>query len=229
MPVMSPVEPWYQRRENWHGSFVEVAIDLGPRNDERLLNAFRAAWASSLLDGPLPSPAGDPEAVLDSSFLEQETPDPTYGTVELPQGDGRLGCEVIAIRDDDSDWLDVAVPTGMLELAYPVEYPLLIETNPWIADVEACLVSIADGIYRAVPYDLATIGEEVSGLFYARSADPKRAVTAAAVDRGGGFLISPGLWERLRPMAAAETLESGLRWVRPTGRSYWEGSTIHLH
>jgi hypothetical protein len=115
------------------------------------------------------------------------------------------------------------VPTGMLEIAYPVEYPLLTETNPWIAEVEAILVSIADGIYRAVPYDLATIGEEASGLFYARSADPKRAVTAEAVDRGGGFLISPGLWERLQPTAAAETLESGLRWVPPTGRSYWEG------
>lgn len=223
MLVMAPVEPWYQKRENWHGSFLEIAIDLGPRNDERLLSGFRAAWASPYLHGPLPSPYGDPAAVLDRRFLEQEASHHAYGTIELPHSNRRLGCEVIAIRDDDSDWLDVAVPTGMLELAYPVEYPLFSDTNPWIADVEACLVSVADGVYRAVPFDLATIGEEVSGLFYARSADTKRAVTAEAVDRAGGFLISRALWEHLQPMAAAETLESGLRWVLPTGKSYWAG------
>lgn len=221
MPAMTLVEPWYRVRENWHGSSLQVAIDLGPRNDERLLHAFRAAWASPCLDGPLPSPGGDAAAALDGSLLEQEGSEHTYGTFELPDGGRRLGCEVFAIRDEQSDWLEVAIPTGMLELAFPVEYPLVAAANPWITDVEASLVEVADAVYRAVPFDLATIGEEVSGLFYAGSVDPKFALTRDEVERGGGFLISPGMWQRLEPMAAHQSLASGLRWVPPTGKSYW--------
>ena len=212
---------WYRDLENWHGSFLEVAIDLGARDDDRLRAAFAAAWESRVLVGPLDAPYPDRPRGVPDAPLDPEGFIHTYGTVELPNTGRRVGCEVLSVRDDESDWLDVALPTGMLELAYPVEYPLFDDTNPWIADVEGLLVSIANHIYTAVPFDLATVGEEVSGLFYARSSSETRAITRDVVDRGGGFLLSPRLWERLQPTAIAEPLASGLRWVPPTGTSHW--------
>lgn len=212
---------WFRDLENWRGSSLELAIDLGTRDDDRLRAAFTAAWNSGVLVGPLDPPYPDRPPGVPDAPLDQEGSIHMYGTVELPNAGRRVGCEVLSVRDDESDWLNVALPTGMLELAYQVQYPLFDDTNPWIAGVERALVSIASHIYEVVPFDLATVGEEVSGLFYARSSSATRMITRDVVDRGGGFLLSPGHWERLQPAALAETLVSGLRWVPPTGKSHW--------
>lgn len=146
---MDAADHWYRDLENWDGSSLEVAIDLGTRDDDRLRAAFAAAWECSVLVGPLDSPYPDrPRGVPETPF-DPEASIFTYGTVELPNTASRMGCEVLSVRDDESDWLNVALPTGMLELAYPVAYPLLDDTNPWIADVQRLLVSIADAIYGA--------------------------------------------------------------------------------
>jgi hypothetical protein len=64
-----------------------------------------------------------------------------------------------------------------------------------------------------VPFDLAIIGEEVSGRYSADSmAAPKR-LTREIVQKYGGFLLSEKLWDRLQPRVDFEILASGLRWV----------------
>lgn len=214
---MDATADWYRNLENWKGSSLELAIDLGGRDDGRLRAAFAAAWASPSVVGPRASPYPDPHRGASDDQLDPQGSTFTYGTIQLPNTGGRLGCVVLSVRDETSDWLDVAVPTGMLEVGFDVRYPLLDETNSWIAGVERHLVSIADAIYSVVPFDLATVGEEVSGLFHAPGSDVDLAIRRDDVDRRGGFVISPGLWERLRPTVAAELRTTGLRWVPPRG------------
>ncbi|HSS34855.1 MAG TPA: hypothetical protein VLR93_01160 [Patescibacteria group bacterium] len=203
---------WYRDDENWGGPWVEVAIDLGPRDDQRLMEAFRAAWRSPLLDGPLESRNGEPAPNIDAGFLGPFS----YGTIELPSAPDRLGCIVSSVRDEESDWLDCSIPTGMLDLAYEVVHPVSHDANAWFKDVEGALVSIAVLVNAAVPFDLAIIGDEVSGLHYASSRRPGMAITAEAIERTGGYLVSSKLWERLASTAQAELLSGGLRWVRST-------------
>ncbi len=125
------------------------------------------------------------------------------------------------MRDSDSDWLDISIPTGMLELVYPVEYPLSDDTNPWIRDVERDLVDVADRVFGQVPFDLATVGEETSGIFYANRADANRAISREVIERAGGFLLSERLRSRLALEIEAEVLPSGLLWIPSTGHGYW--------
>ncbi|MHC4624889.1 MAG: hypothetical protein ACYS4W_13410, partial [Planctomycetota bacterium] len=37
--------------ETWKGAFYELAIELGPRSDERLQSALRAIWQTPCLTG----------------------------------------------------------------------------------------------------------------------------------------------------------------------------------
>ena len=205
--VVASTGDWYREQRNWYGSYLEVAIDLGPSDDQRLMAAFRAAWASPLLEGPLESPTGKAAPAIGSGYLGPSS----YGKMRLPDGN-TLGCIVMSVRDDESDWLDVSIPTGMLEAVYKIEYPLSHDGNGWLGDIEGGLLSIAVLVNETVPFDLATIGDEASGMYYADSRKPERAVTSEIIDRGGGFppiaqtLGPPGSEGRCRGSAGRPSL-----------------------
>lgn len=85
---------------------------------------------------------GRPAGILEPP-LDPEASIFTNGVIALPSAGREIGCTILSVRDPVSDWLDVAIPTGMLELAYPVAYPLTDESNPWISEVERRLVDVA--------------------------------------------------------------------------------------
>ena len=72
-------------------------------------------------------------------------------------------CVVREEGDFCSDWLDVCVPTGALAQVFDVHYPLERKSNPWFDELDDALLAIADRIHRATAFDLAFIGEEMSG------------------------------------------------------------------
>lgn len=201
---------WYWDYDNWRGTFLEAAIDLGPPDDSRLRAAFEAAWSSPLLTGPLDPPRRDRPAGIPDKF-EPDAIVFTSGIIDLPAASRPLGCEVIAVRDAVSDWLDIAVPEAMLQLAFHFKY--LFEGGSWMDDVERGLALIADSVYAVVPFDLAIVGEETSGTFYANPPSAGFAITKQVVDDQGGHLLSPRLHDRLQPERRGEKLPSGLIWI----------------
>jgi hypothetical protein len=94
----------------------------------------------------------------------------------------------------------------MLKQVFPLKSPLSHAENSWLKIVDKYLLETADIVYHQTPYDLALIGEEVSGMVH------KVFVTGTEIENGG-VLLSPMLWEKLSPNKVFEVMSSGLRWV----------------
>lgn len=205
----------YANRNNWLGSFYELGIEYPAGSDAgRVMGATRALWRHPLLEGPLAGPySGQPASTFVALPSVIENMSPLYGLLHLPDNRA-VGCLTMILNPGD-DPIEVAaakhatsvmlsIPTGMLSLAYPVEYPIDGTTNPWIDEFERVLVDIAESIYRVAPFDLAVIGEEAAAL--AVDAD---ALTADELERGG-YLLSPHLAHGLKSQRVPEILPSGL-------------------
>jgi hypothetical protein len=197
----------YLDRNNWLGPCYELAIEYYPGgNDARLLNALNAAWNERSLDGPWLSPDGFlgtdrmPETLDDTATL--------YGLLTLADGK-TVGCRTNTHRErdvqDGSDWLEFSVPIAMLNVVYPMQLPLTHLQNHWLDCVDDALVKIGQLVYESYPFNLALVGEEVTGQKHEQSlfaSDMKR----------GSYLFPPILFERIRPSRPSEVLPGGLRW-----------------
>jgi len=106
-------------------------------------------------------------------------------------------------EEDGSDWLDLCIPTGMLQLRFPVEYPLETHSNPWIHRLDDLYVAIASDVYSAAGFSLGLIGEEVSGELSSAT------LTSAEWERGP-LLLSESLWTRFSPKREHRRLDNGL-------------------
>ena len=188
-----------------HGSYYELALELDPSgNDLRVMRTVETLWRQPELRGPWRE-----RTCLDA--------DPDEITIEADQGrlygcltvDDRreVGCISCLVRvEGESDWLDLCIPTGMLELRFPVSYPLDRATNPWLSALDDVLVRMASAVYAATSFQLGLIGEEVSGVSSAAE------VTAEECERGG--LIVPGeLWRKLSPHREGELMPTGVVYV----------------
>lgn len=132
--------------------------------------------------------------------------------------------------DGQADWLVVSVPVSAVETAFPLHFPqpppteeewslgvdasrveLDVDQNPWMRRMEAVLADVADSVAATVPFELALIGEEVSGTWSAIDDVPVR-LTRERVDLRGGVLLGPATRQRLSPNRQGVTLSSGLRW-----------------
>jgi hypothetical protein len=206
---MAATSNWYLNRDNWGGSHFGLGIELGPRDDQRLLQGLRSVWTSPLIVGPLVAPYGGKSAIDESLLLNNPVPH-LHGTVDV---NGRLvGCLVMALRWD-SDWLSVAIPSGMFHRLAQVEYPLYQESNPWLHDVERQLAQLADHVHKSVSFDFAVIGEEATGSASALGGDETPRITRDAIEQDGGYLLSAQLWQQLLPDTRSQLLPSGLHWV----------------
>src|SRR6266487_4044744 len=144
----------FLKGENWYGSYYELAIEFCPDgNDARLLRAIQALWQSEFLTGPW-SRRENYMASAEMPILLERDPNRLYGLIELPGRDA-IGCLSMTVREEEgSDWLDLCIPTGMLDLIFTVRYPLFSENwgvNPWMDDVEKAFVQIAETVYKASP------------------------------------------------------------------------------
>lgn len=151
----------------WSGGFYQLAIELGPRSDERLQAALETIWRYSGLDGPYGNrnvePSHQPRILptLETGLV---------GIATLPQGQ-RVACGTFTVREDDGpDWIGFYLPIGVLHTAYDVgAYPFGDgETSrSWRAPLDEWLVRMAAAVFAAVRFPLALVGHEVSGTTYA--------------------------------------------------------------
>jgi hypothetical protein len=153
----------------WYGGFYELALEVGPRSDDRLRAALAAVWSHPDLDGcytdrarePADQPRFPPDLLDEGSHL--------LGTARLPNGE-QVACGTCLIRevDDGSDWLDFYLPLGSLGTAYPIRgFPFGSATDwpgPWRHEVEDWLAEVGLWVARSVSFQLGLIGFEVSGM-----------------------------------------------------------------
>lgn len=191
----------YLREENWLGSFYEFSLELGPSGDDTLATrALAALWRQPELRGPWNErPAFS--SVPDPTLLSPEHVR-LYGVLALNRST-ELGCMSHLVRiEGESDWLDLSIPTGMLELRFPVTYPLDRATNTWLPELDRLLARIAARIYEVAPFRLGLLGEEASGASSAVE------LTAADCERGG-YLVPELLWHKLAPKRVPDLMGGG--------------------
>lgn len=188
----------YLNSDNWLGSYYELAIELQDSpNDSNLFRALKSLWGHPSLSGgwPRKEDYGQSATNFSGEVDKIESFFHMYGLVTLPTSNIEFGCLTVVVReeigkDHGSDWLNLCFPTGMLEQAFSVEYPLDCKSNDvWIDQVDALLKEIANSIYEQVKFELAIIGEEVSG--YVHKADLPFA------DNESGYLITPPVWNSI--------------------------------
>jgi hypothetical protein len=163
--------------DTWLGSFYELAIELGPRSDERLAQASEALWRHQSIDGPYAKndvePADQPKVAASLIIDSNDHATHLHGVATLPDGI-KIACGCLAVREEESqiDWFDFYIPWGALETAYEIDYDAYqtgsFETwRHWAEPLDSWFAEIGRTIYDEVPFALALIGEEASGMTYA--------------------------------------------------------------
>lgn len=141
----------------WNGGSIDLLVALGPSVGARRLNASRAVWQWSALQGPYAHRDVEPSC--------QVTVAPTavghhYGVATLPNGAGQVAFTTFFVEDDDGLWLYAGVPLGSLDTTYPVgAFPFgERNTEPWESIVYEWLFGLAEHIFSAVPFERAVVG-----------------------------------------------------------------------
>ncbi len=177
----------------WFGGFYELALEVGPRSDDRLRAALAAVWSHPDLDGcytdcfrePADQPRLMPTWLEDGSHL--------LGVARLPNG-LRVACGTCMIREENGgpDWLYLYLPLGSLGNAYPVGgFPFGSEADwpgPWRDEVEDWLAEVGQWVAQSASFRLGLIGFEVSGQAYAADL----AVQGVPAERFVGYLWPSG-------------------------------------
>jgi hypothetical protein len=104
----------------WDGFFFELALEVGPRSDDRLRAALAALWQHPDLEGCYLDPGREPSDQPRVPPLSLEDGSRLYGVARLPNG-SRVVCGTWLIRqiDDGPDWLDFFLKTGSFDREYP--------------------------------------------------------------------------------------------------------------
>lgn len=152
----------------WAGGFYGLAIELGPRSDERLQAALEAIWRHDGLDGCYGNRDAEPS---NQPRIAPTLETRLFGVATMPNGQ-QVACGTIIVREDEGpDWLCFSLPLGALNTAYDVGgYPFGggSSSHSWREPLDDWLAWIAAAVFAATPFQLALIGHEVSG---ATSAD----------------------------------------------------------
>ena len=155
----------FMNPDNWIGGFYELSIEFHPVGDHnRLKQALITLQKLEFFNGIWQE---NHDFQLDSISLpiniEDDSVNQFYGTLIHSDGNN-LPCLITVITiEEESNWLDISISQASLELIYPYEYPLTKELNPWLGKVEETFIKIAEAIYNHSPFELAMIGEEISG------------------------------------------------------------------
>ncbi|MHC4086818.1 MAG: hypothetical protein ACYSWZ_03390 [Planctomycetota bacterium] len=176
--------------EIWKGAFYELAIELGPRSDERLQLALSAIWQMPCLTGCYRDHNREPEEQdqVEPSIVNLEIYGHLRGIAILPDQQ-RIPCGTVAVREEEGpDWLDFYVPLSVLMQIYKeiggffgTDHP---KSRCWREPLENWLAGIGREVFSAVEFRLGLIGCEVSGYQYAS----KLTCSGVPEVRGIGYL-----------------------------------------
>ena len=214
---------FFTQKENWYGSFYELAIELQTSHDNvRLEQALEALWSHPNLSGhwlSIENYGQSPDVISILNEFRFENSNPfinLYGLFSIPDIDKQVGCLSTIVRETNgSDWLDFCFPTGMLKSAFSVNHPLEMREYPWSVTLDKYLLQMADMIYQKTPFDLAFIGDEVSGLVNKASIISEgieSQIKIYGLSKNKIFL-SPEFWNEISFDKNYEVMPSGLQWA----------------
>jgi hypothetical protein len=193
------------RDEDWRGSYYQLAIELSPQPDDARLTSALETLSASIDRCPAPEESDEELHAVETDFIRS-----IYGSINLPEVN-RLGVRALVLREKEgSDFLDLCVPTGMMERAgYRMEDPL---SEGFLAALDRSFLRIAEKVCESAPFDLALLGEEVSGLLHMRDFF-EQSERAEWYVRHGGLLIRPALLKELPTRVVAERRPNGLLYI----------------
>lgn len=156
--------------ENWSGGYYEAAIILGKASsqgsDDRLLSAL-----STILEKTTVTlyKSGKVDELLSLSSIRVEPVPSVFsfcGTL-LHETLGVLPFLMCVVREDDSgnDWLDIAIPLGGVPETGGWPFGSLENSIEWRRPIETILAQFALDVAKDVPFKMAQIGWELSGMF----------------------------------------------------------------
>ncbi|HZG73679.1 MAG TPA: hypothetical protein VEY51_19235 [Chondromyces sp.] len=158
---------FYNDPDNWIGGYYELSIEYHPfSNNKRINKALAALYESNYFNGIWEDKKDYPKKTISLPInIEEDSVNSFYGTLSLLNStENELPCVISIIRlNNESDWLDIAIPQAAFERIFPYNYPLTIELNPWLKKINEVYTQLAETIYRNSPFELAMIGEEISG------------------------------------------------------------------
>ena len=211
------------QKESWYGSYYELAIELQTSHDDiRLEKALETLWRHPNLSGHwlrIENFGQKPDVISIPNEFRVESSGSfinLYGLFSIPDIDKQAGCLSTIVRETNgSDWLDFCIPTEMLKSTFSVNHPLEMREYPWSAILDKYLLQMADMIYQKTPFDLAFIGDEVSGLVN------KASIISEGIESQikiydlskNKIFLSPGFWNEISLDKKYEVLPSGLRWA----------------
>lgn len=190
---------------NWIGGYYELSIEFHPSGKVKRINEalgtleksqfFKGMWReqSAYQKDPISLPIA----------IEANSVTPLYGTLHISD-ETILPCLItITSVPGESDWLDISIPQASLERIYPINYPLIKELNGWLSEIDNMFVRIAEMIFEQSPFDLAFIGEEVSGATNLES------ISNEFIEKHT-TILSTQLQERLQLQASGKKISNNL-------------------
>ncbi len=156
----------------WLGSWYELALELGPRSDDRLQAALTALWSYPDLEGCYLSPEKEPSDQPRVPATNYDDYSLLRGVARLPDG-SHTACGSCVVREENggSDWLDLYIPTGALGNIYPSgTNPHRTQADcygPQRDEIENWFAAIGLWVARSVSFQLGLIGDGVSGCVHA--------------------------------------------------------------
>ena len=190
----------FTNADAWSGGSYELALDIGPVDDERLERALRALWSFRDLDGCYRcrglEPRDQPRLVLATGTFDLN--ERLHGLATLA-GDRVVACSTIPVREDGgSDWLYFGLPLGSLRTAVEIgAFPFADGGKlAWRSDLDSWLRGLAAHVYESVRFGLALVG------WTDGDTDTATTIAASGVpgERWVGYLVPEG---------------AGLRWYPP--------------
>ena len=158
---------FYNNPDTWSGGYYEISLEYNSSDHDNHINkALKGLCKEGVFKGLWADKFDFQTAFVQLPLLfKNDSVTQLYGVVSLSRNEQlHLPCSITIIRvDGDNDSIVISIPQGAFEQLFSYQYPLTVEFNPWLKDINELFVQIAISIYEHSPFDLALIGEEISG------------------------------------------------------------------
>jgi hypothetical protein len=193
--------------ESWSGSYYEVSMEYSrevfyKRGPAYYMNLL---WEHPALCGVVRTPDqfGLPWQQIDA--LDTPQGQHFYGCIRFPTG-RIIGCGSQYTASKEMIWLTLYIPLSMLDLLFPIHYPVTHEKNPWITQFDTFLATIATQIYHEAPFLLAVMGEEATAF-------PLNNILTA-IEHNQGVLVPETTFHKFDVKPYGTRVAEGLWWTR---------------